>query len=56
MSTVLNFIGLPSPSAYVKKFLLITDMGNHDMYVPKNIKREFFQLDETSSLQWTPPS
>ena len=50
MSTVLNFIGLPSPSAYVKKFLLITDMGNHDIYVPKNIKREFFQLDETFLL------
>lgn len=47
MSTVLNFIGLPSPSAFVKKFLLITDMSNHDINVPKNIKREFFQLDET---------
>lgn len=43
MSTVLNFIGLPSPSAFVKKFLLITDMENHhDINVPKNIKREFF--------------
>lgn len=47
MSTVLNFIGLPSPSAYVKKFLLVTDVSNHDINVPKNIKREFFQLDET---------
>jgi hypothetical protein len=50
MSTVLNFIGLPSPSAYVKKFLLVTDMSNHDINVPKNIKREFFQLDETFLL------
>ena len=50
MSTVLNFIGLPSPSAFVKKFLLITDMSNHDINVPKNIKREFFQLDETFLL------
>ena len=47
MSTVLNFIGLPSPSAFVKKFLLVTDVSNHDINVPKNIKREFFQLDET---------
>ena len=50
MSTVLNFIGLPSPTAFVKKFLLITDMSNHDINVPKNIKREFFQLDETYLL------
>ena len=47
MSSVLNFIGLPSPSAHVKKFLLVTDMNSHDINVPKNIKREFFQLDET---------
>jgi len=47
MSNVLNFIGLPSPSAIVKKFLLVTDMNSHDINVPKNIKREFFQLDET---------
>ena len=50
MSTVLNFIGLPSPSAYIKRFLLVTDMSNHDINVPKNIKREFFQLDETFLL------
>ena len=50
LSTVLNFIGLPSPSAFVKKFLLIADKNSHDIKVPKNIKKEFFQLDETFLL------
>jgi len=35
LGTVLNFIGLPSPSAFVKKFLLIADKNNHDIKVPK---------------------
>ena len=38
---------MPSPSAFVKKFLLIADKNNHDIKVPKHIKKEFFQLDET---------
>jgi predicted ATPase len=47
LSTVLNFIGLPTPSAYVKKFLLIVDKSTHDFKVPNKIKKEFFQVDET---------
>jgi len=47
LGIVLNFIGLPSPSAIVKKYLLIADKYNHDIRVPKQIKKEFFQLDET---------
>lgn len=47
LGTVLNFIGLPSPSAIVKKFLIIADKNNTDIKVPKQIKKEFFQLDET---------
>ena len=47
LSTVLNFIGLPSPSAVVKKFLLIVDKSYHDFKTPKQIKKEFFQVDET---------
>lgn len=47
LNTVLNFIGLPSPSAFVKKFLLVVNKNNHDIKVPKSIKREFFQLDES---------
>jgi len=51
LSTVLNFIGLPSPSAFVKKFLLALDSKSyHDIKVPKSIKKEFFQLDETYLL------
>jgi hypothetical protein len=44
---VLNFIGLPSPSAYVKKFLLIVDKSYHDFKIPKSIKKEFFEVHET---------
>jgi hypothetical protein len=47
LNTVLKFIGLPSPSAFVKKFLLVVNKNNHDIKVPKSIKREFFQLDES---------
>ena len=35
LSTVLNFIGLPSPSTFVKKFLIIVDSNYHDIKVPK---------------------
>jgi len=31
----------------VKKFLLIVDKNYHDFKVPKQIKKEFFQVDET---------
>jgi hypothetical protein len=38
---------MPSPSAFVKKFLIIADKNNTEIKVPKQIKKEFFQLDET---------
>ena len=46
-NAVLTFIGLPAPSAIVKKFRLIADKEHHEIKVPKTIKKEFFQLDET---------
>jgi hypothetical protein len=46
LSTVLNFIGLPSPSAFVKKYLIIVDHNYHDIKVPKQIKKEFFHVTE----------
>lgn len=50
ISTVLNFIGRPSLSAHVHKFLLVTPQGGHDLRMPSEIHREFFQLDETFLL------
>ena len=44
---MLKFIGLPSPSAFVKKFLLIADKNNYDIQVPPNVKKEYFNLEET---------
>jgi len=41
---------MPSPSAFVKKFLLVVDKNHHDIKVPKSIKKEFFQLDENFLL------
>lgn len=39
---------MPSPSAFVKKFLIVVDKSYHDLKVPKHleIKREFFQITE----------
>ena len=44
----MNFIGLPSPSAYVKKYLIVVDKNYHDLKVPKHleIKKEFFHITE----------
>ena len=50
LSTVLNFIGRPSLSDHVRKFLLVTPQGGHDLRMPSEIHREFFQLDETFLL------
>ena len=47
LNAVLTFIGLPSPSSKVKKFLLIADEHSKDLHFPSNIKKEYFQLDET---------
>lgn len=46
MDTVLKFIGLPTPANFYKKFLLITK-GDFEITLPKNVKKEFFQLEET---------
>lgn len=42
----MNFIGLPSPSAYVKKYLIIVDPNYHDLKLPKQIKMELFVVTE----------
>ena len=31
----------------MNKFLLVSDQSNYDIKVPKSIKKEFFQLDDT---------
>lgn len=47
LETVLKFIGLPSPSTFIKKFLLIADKSNYDLSVPRNVKKEYFNIEET---------
>lgn len=47
LDTVLKFIGLPTPASFYKKFLLITRPGEFEIQLPKNVKKEFFQLEET---------
>ena len=47
LETVLKFIGLPSPSTVIKKFLLIADKNNYDLSVPRNVKKEYFNIEET---------
>ena len=47
LDTVLKFIGLPTPASFYKKFLLITQPGIFEITLPKNVKKEFFQLEET---------
>ena len=46
LETVLKFIGLPSPSTFIKKFLLIADKTTYDIQVPRSIKKEYFNLEE----------
>jgi len=43
----LKFIGLPTPTSFHKKFLLITRPGEFEVALPKNVKKEFFQIEET---------
>jgi len=50
LETVLKFIGLPSPSTFIKKFLLIADKNNYDIMVPRNVKKEYFNIEETFLL------
>jgi hypothetical protein len=47
LETVLKFIGLPSPSTFIKKFLLIADKANYDIVMPRNVKKEYFNIEET---------
>lgn len=47
LDTVLKFIGLPTPTSFYKKFLLVTKLGEYDIHTPKNVKKEIFQVDET---------
>jgi hypothetical protein len=42
LETVLKFIGMPSPSNFIKKFLLIADKKSYDTNLPKNVKKEYF--------------
>lgn len=42
LDRVFKFIGLPTPSSYYKKFLLVTRQGEYDVNVPKNVKKEIF--------------
>ena len=47
LDTVLKFIGLPTPTSFHKKFLLIAKPGEYDINLPKGVKKEFFQLEDT---------
>ncbi len=47
LETVLKFIGLPSPSTFIKKFLLIADKNNYDIAMPSKVKKEYFNIEET---------
>lgn len=55
LETVLKFIGLPSPSTFIKKFLLISDKQNYDLTVPRNVKKEYFNIEETFLIFTTEP-
>lgn len=43
----MKFIGLPSPTTFIKKFLLIADKSNYEVSVPRNVKKEYFNIEET---------
>lgn len=47
LDTVLKFIGLPTPSSFYKKFLIATPNGEFDIQMPKTIKKEVFQVEDT---------
>lgn len=50
LDTVLKFIGLPTPTSFYKKFLLITKPNDYEISLPKKVKSEHFILDETFLL------
>lgn len=45
VETVCKYIGLPTPTSFYKKFLLAVD-GNFEVAAPKDVKMEFFQIEE----------
>ena len=42
----MKFIGQPSPSSNVKKFLLIAPAGQQSLNVPQNVRLVFFRIEE----------
>ncbi len=42
LDTVLKFVGLPTPTSFSKKFLLVTRSNEYDIITPKNVKKEIF--------------
>lgn len=47
MNKVLQIIGEPIPSGYVRKFLLVSDKSNYDLDLDNSIKKEHFEVEET---------
>jgi len=45
VETVCRYIGLPTPTSFYKKFLLGVH-GNFEVVAPKDVKMEFFQIEE----------
>lgn len=45
VETVCRYIGIPTPNSFYKKFLLGVQ-GNFELIAPKNLKIEFFQIEE----------
>jgi hypothetical protein len=46
LNKVLQIIGEPIPSGYVRKFLLVSDKSNYDLDLD-SIKKEHFEVEET---------
>lgn len=52
VSKVLSLIGMPQPSSYIKKFLLVAGQKSYELKIPfeLNIKKENFTIEETFLL------
>jgi len=46
VETVCRYIGLPTPTSFYKKFLLGVSGGNFEVMAPKEVKMEYFQIEE----------
>lgn len=46
VETVCKYIGLPTPTSFYKKFLLGVSGGNPEVVAPKDVKMEYFQIEE----------